>query len=326
VKYAVVGTGSIGVLLAARLAAAGRDVVAVPREGPAARVPFVVISSRGREEHAVTTVGWDQLAERDDVVALLAVKSQNTAAVLAAKAAAGVGGAVVCMQNGVDSERQALRFAAEVRGGLVMCPATRIAPFTVRSHASASYGVFDVGRWPTAGAVADRLADEIAADLEAAGFSSRSIRDVSRWKYAKLLRNVLNAVDAACGWQARGSVLAERVAAEARECLDAAGIDRVSPEELSARAAGYSDYVPVEGIEFSGSSTAQSLSNGTGSVEVDYLNGEICLLGRQHGVPTPANALMQQVCTRLAALGAAPESLDADELVLRLFAGTDQHR
>ena len=36
-------------------------------------------------------------------------------------------------------------------------------------------------------------------------------------------------------------------------------------------------------------------SGGSGSIETDYLNGEIVLLGRLHGVPTPVNALLQQL-------------------------------
>ena len=35
-----------------------------------------------------------------------------------------------------------------------------------------------------------------------------------------------------------------------------------------------------------GSSSWQSLARGTGAIEMDYLNGEIALLGRLHGVPT----------------------------------------
>jgi 2-dehydropantoate 2-reductase len=47
---------------------------------------------------------------------------------------------------------------------------------------------------------------------------------------------------------------------------------------------------PVAGAERVGSSSAQSLARGTGSIETDYLNGEIVLLGRLHGVATPVNA------------------------------------
>jgi lysophospholipase L1-like esterase len=37
------------------------------------------------------------------------------------------------------------------------------------------------------------------------------------------------------------------------------------------------------------------LARATGSIETDYLNGEIAMLGRLHGVPTPVNALLQDL-------------------------------
>ena len=44
-----------------------------------------------------------------------------------------------------------------------------------------------------------------------------------------------------------------------------------------------------------GASSWQSLARGTGSIEADYLNGEIVLLGRLHGVATPVNAALQRL-------------------------------
>jgi 2-dehydropantoate 2-reductase len=58
-------------------------------------------------------------------------------------------------------------------------------------------------------------------------------------------------------------------------------------------------YQPIEGVERSGSSTAQSLARGAGSVETDYLNGEIVLLGQLHGVPVPANAYFVELSLRM---------------------------
>ena len=46
---------------------------------------------------------------------------------------------------------------------------------------------------------------------------------------------------------------------------------------------------PVDGELRPGGSSWQSLARGVGTIETDYLNGEIVLLGRLHGVPTPAN-------------------------------------
>jgi 2-dehydropantoate 2-reductase len=44
-----------------------------------------------------------------------------------------------------------------------------------------------------------------------------------------------------------------------------------------------------------GGSTWQSLTRSLGSVETDYLTGEIVLQGRLASVPTPVNALLQEL-------------------------------
>ena len=54
------------------------------------------------------------------------------------------------------------------------------------------------------------------------------------------------------------------------------------------------------------------------STEVDWLNGEIVLLGRQHGVPTPVNAMLQEASRAAAAAGTAPRSIAAADLLARL--------
>ena len=72
--------------------------------------------------------------------------------------------------------------------------------------------------------------------------------------------------------------------------LTAAGIEFVADEvnDVEARWERL-DVQPIAGRERAGSSTRQSLARGTATVETDYLNGEIALLGRLHGVPTPVN-------------------------------------
>ena len=59
----------------------------------------------------------------------------------------------------------------------------------------------------------------------------------------------------------------------------------------------------------------QSLLRGTGSVEVDQLNGEVVLLGRLHGVPTPVNELLQRLTNELARDRRPPGSYDEAALL-----------
>jgi 2-dehydropantoate 2-reductase len=73
--------------------------------------------------------------------------------------------------------------------------------------------------------------------------------------------------------------------------------------------------VEIDGTPRGGGSSWQSLNRGTGTIEADYLNGEIALLGRLHGVPTPLNDLLQRLANGFARERRAPGSLPFDELV-----------
>ena len=66
--------------------------------------------------------------------------------------------------------------------------------------------------------------------------------------------------------------------------------------------------------EWSGGSSWQSLARGTGSIEAEFLNGEIVLLGALHGVATPVNALLQRLALQAADEGAAPGTWGMEEL------------
>ena len=74
----------------------------------------------------------------------------------------------------------------------------------------------------------------------------------------------------------------------------------------------------MPGHERQGGSSWQSLARGLGSIETDYLTGEIVLLGRLHRVPTPVNDLLQRLANRMAAEGRPPGSVAAEDVLARL--------
>ena len=139
-----------------------------------------------------------------------------------------------------------------------------------------------------------------------------------RWKYAKLLNNLGNAVDALCGPHADARELQQLARAEGAACLDAAGIDAVSRDEDAARRGDRFQWGGAAASSRPGASSWQSLARGTGSIEADYLNGEIVLLGRLHGVATPVNELLQHVAARAAREGTAPGTISPEELIRML--------
>ena len=101
--------------------------------------------------------------------------------------------------------------------------------------------------------------------------------------------------------------------AEARAVYAAAGIELIDDEPYKQRMAKLAFAVPA-GLGFAGGSTWQSLAKGASSVEVDYLNGEIVLLGRLHGVATPANETLQRLINQMAQRGAGGASMTPAEL------------
>jgi len=301
-RYVVYGAGAIGGIIGARLFKQGHNVTlicrgahldAVRRHGLTVKTPDISATFRVPAVAAPGEIAW--LA--GDVV-LMAMKTQDTEAALRDLApVAPPDVAVVCAQNGVENERLALRRFAHVYGMLVFMPGTFLQPGVVVNHSAGAWGVLDAGCYPSG---TDATVERVTADLTAAGFSSRAVPAIMRWKHAKLLGNLANAFTAACGTDARAPDFMATLRAEALACYAAAGIDCASDEEMAERRrASGMRYGPVEGAARDGGSTWQSLARGLPTIETDFLNGEIVMLGRLHGVPTPCNLALQQAAARM---------------------------
>lgn len=320
VRFVVYGAGAVGGVVGGRLAQHGSDVVLIARgaHADALRESGLTLEAPGETARIdVPSVKHpSEVAFGNAEVVLLAMKSQDTAAaLLALRAHAPSSTSIVCLQNGVENERAALRLFANVYGINVMLPAAHLVPGVVQVFSSPVSGILDVGRFPSG---TDAVAEQVAAALSAATFVSEPRPDIARWKYTKLLMNLGNAIQALCGREAARGRLRELVRAEGIACLRAAGVEFVGDEEERARRGDLLRFAPVGGGSRTGGSTWQSLERRTGAVETDYLNGEIVLLGRLHGVPTPANDLLQELTAELAAARADPGSLSEEELLERL--------
>ncbi len=317
-RFVVYGAGAIGGLVGALLAEAGEDVLLIARGEHAAairRAGLAVESPDGRRVISLPVVEGPAAAVQAGDVVLLAMKSQDTAAALSAlRRAAPPSTPVVCLQNGVDNERAALRLFAGVYGVCVMCPATHLEPGVVQAFSSPTPGLLDVGRYPTG---VDSLCSDLAAAFRAATFESVERSDIMRWKYRKLLMNLGNAVEALCDGPGR-SEIARLAQEEGVACLRAANIDVATEEEDATRRGDLLRLGAIGGRERAGGSSWQSLQRGAGSIESDYLNGEVVLLGRLHGIPTPVNGLLQELAWDRTLSGAGPGSLSAAALLERL--------
>ncbi|MET7680737.1 2-dehydropantoate 2-reductase N-terminal domain-containing protein [Streptomyces sp. NPDC005423] len=326
-RYIIIGAGAVGGAVGGRLAESGHEVVLVARGAHGAALSADGLRFRvpeGELSYRLPVVdGPAALGElRADDVLLLAVKTQDSEAALGAWGPAPVAGGgtaaerlpVVCAQNGVESQRLALRRFRRVYGVCVWLPSTFVEPGVVSAAGSPLTGVLHLGRFPHG---TDETARLVAADLAKSRFEAPVVPDVTRWQYAKLLGNLGNAIEAVSGPLDSAARLAfyRRVRAEGAAVLDAAGLAHASEEEEQAARGEKIRQVPLDGVPRGGGSSWQSLSRGTGTIESDFLNGEIVLLARLYGVPAPLNELLQRLANGFARERRAAGSLPLAELV-----------
>ncbi len=324
VRYLVLGAGAIGGAIGGRLYQHGRDVVLIAQGDHLRALQERGLELRDPAGHVrldVPAVGSAaQAGPRPGDVVLLTTKSQQSEEALRALAAvAPAGTAVVCAQNGVENERVALRRFADVYGMRVILAATHLEPGVVEISTSPVSGILDLGRYPSG---SDGLASAVVEDLRAVGFDAEESEHVMEHKYLKLLSNLTNAIEAACGTleDPVASELASAARREARACYEAAGIALADEVAERERRRLRGPLQPAKGPVQAGGSSWQSLERGTGNIEADWLNGEIVLLGRLHGIATPVNERLRQVANEMARQRRRPGSITPTELAGGLIA------
>jgi 2-dehydropantoate 2-reductase len=314
-RYIIYGAGAIGGTMGACLYEAGCEVVLIARgaHGRAIAVQGLRFGSPDGGWRVLPTPVVPEpgaLKFRANDVVVLSIKSQDTVPALEALAAVAPQTIrIVCAQNGVDNERAALRRFPNTHGMCVRMAGVHLQPGVVQVHQAGHHGICDVGTFPRGATDIDRT---IAADLRAAHILSDACEDIMALKYAKLHLNVMNVLEAAIGASAQGTDLSRRARQEALEVFAAAGqsVSREPDPRLSSIGA----LAAIEGTPHPGNSTFQSLARGNPRLEADYLNGEVVLLGRLFGVPTPANALLQDLAMRLVRARVPAGSLTIEEV------------
>jgi 2-dehydropantoate 2-reductase len=329
VRFVIYGAGAVGGVLGARLHQSGHDVMLIARGAHHDAIERDGLRFHTPSERATLRipVAPDPAAAgigSGDVV-ILATKSQDTwGALLALRAAVPAGDvAVVCMQNGVENERVALRLFDEVYGAVVLAPTAHLEPGVVLAYAAATTGSLDVGRYPRG---LDERCVAICEAIEQSRFSATPREDIMRLKYAKLLLNLGNAVQAIVGAEdpedpEGATELTTRARAEGAAVLEAAGIEFEDDEvmDVEGRARRW-QIGEVDGYPRGGGSTWQSLTRHAGAVETDFLNGEIVLEARRLGMPAPVNELLRTLTAQMARERLVPGWLTPAGVLDRLVA------
>jgi 2-dehydropantoate 2-reductase len=297
-RYIVYGAGGVGALIGGRLALSGHEVTLVARGAHGA-----ALAERGLDLRTPQSRDLIRIPVKDSVeglsigpeeVVVLAMKTQDVGPALQQlTAVAARETAIVCGQNGLEAERLALRLFPNVYGLFVHVLAALGEPGVVGGYTAPCFGILDLGRFPGGD---DERASAIAADLRGAGFESVARPDIMSWKRGKLMINaVSNAPRALCPPRENVDEVVRAVRTEIEQCYVAAGWDHVTPEEILARGEQHLTYGRIDGRGFPGSSTSQDFARGASGTEIDYINGEIVLLGRLYGVKTPVNAALQDM-------------------------------
>lgn len=319
-RFIIYGAGAVGGVIGARLHQQGFEVVLIARgeHFRAIKATGLVLESPTE----TTTLSIPVFEAPGEIiyapgdVVMLAMKSQHTVSALAAlRGSVQDTVPIICCQNGVYNEREAARIFQHVYGMAVLMPAAHLEPGVVQTTTTAVTGVLDCGRYPGG---TDATIEAVADALTRSNFVARADAAIMRMKYAKLLMNLGNALQAACGSITAGRHVIRQAKDEALACYRAAAIDCAGREEFQARFLGQITEAPIHGKRRGGGSSWQSLERGSGSIEADYLNGEIVLLGRLHGVATPVNHALQQIANEMACNSERPGSTSLDAVEKRI--------
>lgn len=321
-RYIVIGAGAVGASLAAQFELSGIDYALIGRgehirhvidHGLTYRRPSGVRQIRLK---AFDAADPPPLAEGD--ILLLTVKSQDAADALASWAWRPVGGSqtrtashlpLVTFQNGLATEAAALRTFSHVYGASILTPARFTETGKIAVGGDPQVGVVTLGRYPHG---SDATAELIVADLNRADYIAETSDDVRRWKATKLTYNVRNVLDLVDGPEEARTAFSAKLVAEASAILEQSGYSLADRSERKISLANWRT-AENSGISAGQQSTWQSFVRGASS-EVDYLNGEIVLLGRLLGIATPYNEAAQRAAALAAQVSGLPAPIPVERL------------
>lgn len=310
-RYIIIGAGAVGASLAAQFELSGLDYALV---GRGAQIRHIIdhgltyqrpTGTRQIRLNAFDTAQPPPL--RQDDILLLTVKSQDAAEALAfwswraiegSQALTASGLPIVTFQNGLATEAAALRLFSNVYGASILTPARFTETGQVVVGGDPQVAVVTLGRYPNG---ADETAARLVADLGRSDYIAETSSDIRRWKAAKLLHNVRNVLELFDGIEDARAAFSAALVEEAEAVLKAAGYSFASPSERAVSIVNWK-IAENSGIRPGQQSTWQSFTRGASS-EVDYLNGEIVLLGRLHGIDTPFNRAAQEIAGSAAQQG-----------------------
>lgn len=295
-KIAVIGCGAMGSIYAAKLAAAGNDVLAIDSYQPS-------IDQIARHGLRVTGPGYDQTVPlRAATTAPLEAMQLIVLAVKAVDVTAGAQQAlsmldtdtpVLTIQNGLGSAETVAGIVGDHRVAVGIASgfgAARVAPGHVRHNAMRAmrFGAYSSLPFATVEAIAAAWTD--------AGFEAAAVTDIAAMQWEKLICNVAYSAPCALTGMTVGQVMddpemgavSRAAAAEAWTVARASGIAVAVTDPVAhvrAFGAGMPDAKPSALLDHE----AHRVS------EIDVINGAVPRQGARVGVEAPVNATLTAV-------------------------------
>jgi 2-dehydropantoate 2-reductase len=314
-RFVIYGAGGIGSIMGGHLARTGHDVILVGRQDHVTTIVesgLRLVTPTGTyilRIPAVTSPNRINFT-REDVVCLC-MKGQDTEAALEDLKASTGDVPIFCFQNGVRNEEIATHYFSKVYGVMVRVGAVYLKDGEVTARRDPP-GWYIMGRYPEG---TDDLLEDMAERIRTAGYLVKTVPNIMPYKWGKLIGNIGNAIGAITNSDWNSTTTIFRAAMnEAIDVITRAGINRISQEQVAKDWPEIT--APLRGSlsTEAQSSTWQSLARHQGSVETEYLNGEIVRLATRLGMQAPINEKLMKISQDMAANHEMPGKYTATQL------------
>ena len=287
-RIAVLGAGSIGCLIAAKLVEAGHDVLVHARGEHGAVLALSGLNVSGVWDFQIQpnqwTVSLDEAGihpslEKSFDQSIITCKAKDTAK-FAEIAAQITDGPVLSLQNGLGNHEILSRYVFENSAvGVTTNAVKRISPGQIEWVGRGSIAV--------GGPTGEQFIETLSM------LDAEYNHDVSSIIWNKLLINVaINPLAAICGVM-NGELLSEPLLSQAESTmLEAANVARLLGVEVAE------DHILIQNLHSVLDSTAENECSMLADVkagretEIDVLCGQVVARGEKLGVPTPLNSML----------------------------------
>ncbi len=314
-RFIIYGAGAIGGVIGGHLGLAGSDVILIGRSEHMSAVNrngLKLIRPTGPRTVKVTAVTSPrEVGFKQGDVVLLTMKGQNTEEAMRDLKAAAKDVPVFCAQNGVRNEETVSTYFPRTYGVRVNIGAVYMNSGEVVCRREPP-GWLVIGIYPKG---VDDLAMAVGEGLRKAGFYVLVSPDVMPYKWGKLMSNLGNATGAITNDNSKEArAITEAAQNEAKQLLKEAGIRWLSEQEITKEWPDFGARPAAALNTEEQSSTWQSLGRKQGTVETEFLNGEIVRVAKRLGRSAPINETINRIVQEMATKRELPGKYSAAQL------------